>query len=116
MTTASDIITRAARSIAYLGNTEVLSAADATDGLAVFNALLDSWSNERLMAYVTQQNSFTLTPGTQSYTIGTGGVINASRPLDLQQAWVRDTNNLDYPMTILPQDKWDNIGLKTITS
>lgn len=116
MTTASDIITRAGKALGYLGRTEVLSAGDANDGLVVFNAMLDSWSNERLLSYVVLQRSFSLVAGTQTYTIGSGGVINSTRPSNVLSAFVRDSNNNDYPMRIVPNDVWDNIGLKTITS
>ena len=116
MTTASDMITRAARTLGYLGRTEVLSAADANDGLLALNAMLGSWSNEFLLSYATNQRSFTLTPGTQTYTIGSGGTINSTRPFDITGAFVRDSNNNDYGMAVIPIAQWDAIGLKTITS
>jgi hypothetical protein len=116
MTTASDILTRSAKALAYLGRTEVLSAGDANDALVCFNALLDSWSNEALMSYVELQRNFPMVAGQQSYTIGTGGNINSTRPYDVTSAFIRDNNSNDYPMQIFNQDQWDKIGLKTITS
>ena len=116
MTTASDILTRSAKALGYLGRTEVLSAADANDSLVCFNALLDSWSNEVLMSYVELQRSFPMVAGQQQYTIGTGGNINSTRPYDVISAYIRDNNSNDYPMQIFNQDQWDKIGLKTITS
>jgi hypothetical protein len=116
MTTASDILTRSAKALGYLGRTEVLSAADANDSLVCFNALLDSWSNEALMSYVELQRNFPMVAGQQQYTIGTGGNINSTRPYDVTSAYIRDNNSNDYPMQIFNQDQWDKIGLKTITS
>ena len=58
--TAQTIITRAARSLGYLGRTSTLSAADANDALVIFNAMLDSWSNENLLSYVVLEQSFPL--------------------------------------------------------
>ena len=116
MTTANDIITRAMKSLGTLGRNEVPSAQEATDGLTAFNALLESWSNEKLMSYVTLERSFPLVVGTQSYTIGSGGVINTQRPTDITQAFIRDANNLDYGMRIVPRDVWNGIGNKNITS
>jgi len=116
MTTANDLITRAMKSLGTLGRNEVPSAAEANDGLTALNTMLDSWSNERLASYVTLQRSFTLAAGTQSYTIGSGGVINTTRPTDIIQAFVRDSTAQDYPMRIVPRDIWNNIGDKTITS
>lgn len=116
MSTASDIITSAGRAIGYLGRTQVLTAADANDGLTCFNRMLDSWSLESLMSYVTIQGSFPLVINKQTYTVGTGGDINATRPLDIITAFLRDVNNIDYGMDVVPRDKWDRIGQKNITS
>ena len=116
MTTASDILNRAGRALGYLGRTQVMNAGDINDALVVFNSLLDSWSNEKLMSYPVLERSFTLTAGTQTYTIGAGGVINSTRPYDIVQAFVRDTTNNDYPMTIIPRSLWNDIGTKYITS
>ena len=116
MSTISEIITRSARALGYLGRTEVLSAGDANDGLACFNEMLQSWSNESLMSYVTLQRNFTLTANTQSYTIGSGGTINVTRPYNIISAFVRDNDNNDYPMRVIGRQEWDNIGTKDITS
>ena len=116
MTTASQIITRAANALGYLGLTEVLNASDANQGLAVLNAMLDSWNGEGLASYAWQTLTFTLTPNTASYTIGPTGVWVATRPTQIYDAFITDTNNLDYPLGQLSQDKWNNIGDKTITS
>lgn len=116
MATANDLITRGMKAIGCLGRTEVPTAADANDGLVAFNALLDSWSNENLMSFVTQQRSFTLVANQQSYTIGVGGNINTQRPIDITQAFCRDTNGLDYPLDIWTQDRWNTIGLKSVQS
>ncbi len=116
MTTASDILTRAARSLGYLGRTEVMSAADINDALLTFNTMLDSWSNEKLMSYITLERTFTLIIGQQQYTIGPGGNFNTARPFDITQAFITDSNQLRYPVTILPQDKWNLIGELNINS
>lgn len=116
MTTVADILTSSARALGYLGRTESMSAADATDALACFNRLLDSWSNEELMSYVTLQRSFPLVAGTASYTIGTGGVINSARPSNISTAFLRDSNGLDYPLTVVPRERYDEIAQKTMTS
>ena len=116
MTTSSDIITQAGRALGFLGRTEVLSAAAATDALACFNRLLDSWSNESLMSYVILQRNFTLIAGQQTYTIGAGGYVNSTRPFDIISGFIRDSNANDYPLRVIPRIEWDNIGQKTITS
>lgn len=116
MPSANQMLTRAARALGTLGRTETLGGIEANDGLDTFNALIDSWSNEKLMSHVTLQRSFTLTANTQSYTIGSGGVINVARPLDITQAFVRDGNGQDYGLDIVTREIWNTIGDKSITS
>lgn len=116
MTTASQIITRAGKALGYLGRNEVLNTGDANDGLIAMNAMLDSWSNEKLMSFFTLERSFLLIVGQQTYTIGSGGYINSTRPFDIIRAFIRDVNNLDYPIRVVPMDVWNDIGQKTITS
>lgn len=112
MTTVSQILTRSGQALGYTGRGEVLSATDANDALASFNAMLDSWSGEGLASYANQTISHTLVNGTQSYTIGSGGTINTTRPDNILQAWIRDFSNLDFPMEVVPQDEWNDIVMK----
>jgi hypothetical protein len=107
---ANDLITRAMKSLQALGQTEVPSAGEANDGLVALNAMLDSWSNENLASYAVLEQSFVLSPGTNSYTIGSGGVINVTRPLDIVQAYLTDASNNNFILQILPRDKWNQIG------
>lgn len=119
MTTANDLITRALRTIQFLGDTEVPSASQSSDGLVSFNAMLDSWSaGHGLTAYEIQEQSFALVIGTASYTIGIGGTINVYRPNSITQAYIRDSNNNNYGMRIVPRALWNSIGNRgsTITS
>ncbi len=116
MTTVSQLLKDSAIALGYLGRTEVMNAQDINDALRLFNRMLDSWSTESLASYVNVQSTFPLVFMQQSYTIGTGGNINASRPNDVLSAFVRDTNNIDYGMKIVTQEYWDSIGQKNITS
>src|ERR1700682_2391958 len=116
MTTASQIITRAANALGYLSLTEVLSAADANQGLNVFNAMLDSWNGEGLISYAWQTVNFPMIAGTSVYTIGPTGAVVSQRPTQIYDAFITDANQLNYPLAILTQDKWNNIGMLTITS
>jgi len=116
MATAQQLLTRAAKAIRYLGRTETLTAQDANDGLDTMNALLGSWDGENYMSFAQETITHTLTANTSSYTIGSGGNINTTRPDYITQAWIRDSNALDYQMRIVPQDRWNSIGMKSITS
>lgn len=115
---ANDLITRSMKLLLALGGSEVPTAAEANDGLVALNAMLDSFSLDDLSSFQVLEQSFNLTVGTASYTIGVGGVVNVARPFDITQAYIRDASNNNFLMNILPRDKWNQIGNRgsTITS
>lgn len=118
MTTALDLITRSAKALQVIGGRETLGATDANDGLVAFNSMMDSWSNERLMTYEIQEQSFQLQVGVQTYSVGPGGTVNVTRPLSIEQAYIQDSGNNNYLMNLRTRDWWNQIGNRgpTITS
>mgnify|MGYP001385330886 CR=1 FL=1 len=82
MSTASSMIFRA---LILNGEKPIggsLTSAEATLYLDNLNAMLDSWSIDRLMVYQTLQESFALTSGTGTYTIGPGAALSSvARPI-----------------------------------
>ena len=88
MATALDIITGALRDIGILDAIEIPSDEDAAVGLTYLNDLLEAWSNEGLTVYTQSQNSLTLT-GAASYTVGSGGTFNTTRPIFPESAIYR---------------------------
>ena len=109
-TTAATIIQAALEEIGVYSPGETLDADDQARALAVLNNMMDSWSNEGLLCYEIQERSVALTIGTNSYTIGSGGVINDTRPLSIRQAYIRDGVNNRFDMRIVPRDIWNRIG------
>ena len=111
MTTALDIITGAYGLLGIYGVGSAIASQDAQLGLSVLNDMLDSWSNESLTTFATLEQSFTLVPGVQSYTIGVGGTLNMTRPIRILEgpgtAYVQDTNGNNYPVEVVPRDKWN---------
>lgn len=92
-----------------LGSGETPTAAESNDGLIALNALIDSLSNENLMLYQLQEQSFTLTVNTSQYTIGSGGTINVTRPLAITQAYVQDSSTNKYLMKIVQRPEWNQL-------
>ncbi len=114
MATANDLIRRAMLLIGNIGKGESPDPDEAADGLVSLNAMLDSWSNESLSVYQTLQENFPLTGGTRTYTIGSGGVFNTTRPIRLTNAFIRQTtSNIDTTLKIMrTSDSYDKISLK----
>lgn len=116
---ASDIITRSLKALRVIGSTETPNAADANDGLVAFNAMLDSWSNENLLAFEVLTQSFALTVGKTTYSIGASGSpdISGTRPLAIEGAYLQDTNSIKYGMDVVSREVWiGRTGLSTVTS
>lgn len=112
--TARDLIKRSLRIINVVAAGEDPDANDAFDALEAANDMLDSWSTERLYAFVINEVTHPLTAGTADYNIGTGATINTARPLKVQFAFSRDANGYDRPMAILDQDDYASVRYKSL--
>jgi hypothetical protein len=119
-TTALDVITDAFLMLGVYGPGDTIATIDQTTGLQVLNDMLDVWSNESLATFCILENNFPVVSGQQSYTIGPSAAqITATRPISILEdpgtVFVRDSNNIDYPMEVYPRDKWNVIGDKFVT-
>lgn len=114
MATAQDIVQDSLELLQVYAAGEVVSDADAQRTLSILNDMLDAWSNDSLACYATLEQSVVLTIGKQTYTIGPGGDINLTRPLQILDgpgtAYVQDANGNNYPVTVVPQDQWNLLG------
>ena len=115
MTTATQIIDRALKIAGVLGEGETATSEEAADGLVSLNDMVDSWNIERLAIYQIQEENFTLTIGDNSYTIGSGGDFNTTRPVKIENAFIRQNGN-DYPVVIINNQAFDNITTKAVQS
>lgn len=115
MTTALGIIKSAMRKSGILVKSEDPSADEADDALDMLNDLLASWSNDSMVVYARTLESFTLSGGVASYTIGSGGAFNTVRPIKIISAYVR-SGGIDYPLEIESEENYDAVSLKTTGS
>lgn len=115
MTTASDIIAASARLIGVTRKGEALDSDEADDGLETLNAMLGSWANDGLLIYSQTWENFTLTPGTATYTIGSSGTFNTTRPIQILHGFIRE-NTTDYPLKIVSEKEYNWISDKSTTS
>lgn len=111
---ASTIVTTALRKLGVLSAGQSATSDDLTDGLASLNSMIESWSIDSLNVPFQTQVSHTL-DGSQSYTIGSGGDINTTRPTFIASAFVK-VSNINYPMTIIrDRSTWSGIYDRRIT-
>jgi hypothetical protein len=93
---------------------EAATADEASDGLIAVNDLIESWNLQPLMLPAKSQISQALTTAT-TYTFGTGG-NNATRPVSIYKAFVRDSSGIDTPVNIIGNDEYSDIALKTLSA
>ena len=116
MATALSIITRAMRLAKVMQKGETLDSDEAQDGLTSLNAMLDSWSIERLFVYYIVSETLTMVGGQQTYTMGTGGDLNTTRPSKIENTCYLSYNGIDTPIEVIDEAAWAGITVKTISS
>ena len=115
MSTAQDIIDRALRLCGVIASGESPTATESADALEALNAMIDSWRNEKLMVYALTDSTLTLVAADSSYTIGSAGDLNTTRPVKVESCFCR-VSNIDYPVKVVDKAEWDAIPDKTTTS
>lgn len=126
MPTSLQLGSRALRLINALASGQSLPAEETSDMLEAMNAALDSWRIRRLFVYQIKQEAFTWPIGQASRTIGgvtadgvlaSEGNFTTVRPDRIESAFVRDSNNQDYPLTLYTQrEQYDAVPVKSTQS
>src|SRR5262245_4952499 len=107
------MILRSMRMINEKSRGGTLTAAEQTETLTEFNTFLEAESIQRQNCYQVQQDSFTLTASTNSYTIGTNGTFNVSRPNKIiDPCFIRDASNMDTQVKVIDSDSYGKIVMK----
>ena len=117
--TPQDLINRALRRITVLGESQTASSAQSNDAFNDLNALLDQWQAESLMIPDVSRDTWTITSGTATYTVGSGGDVNIVRPVYIDHINFIDTSqspNLELQLQPLTEDAWSKVPQKSLTS
>ena len=123
MPTTRSLIRGAMRLIGVVESAENVPANEAQDALEALNAMLQSWSLEKLLIWHIGRLSVPLLTGKQTYTWGPGGDIAGLRPLRLENALlnlgteVSASGPLEWPVVILSQEEYERrLWLKAMGS
>lgn len=111
MVTVRNLITRSLRKSGVITKSETPDADEISDALEECNSMLGSWSIEKLLCISRTRESFPST-GAHSYTIGSGGDFNTTRPVKIISAFARLGTNDDYPMTEITDKNYSLIQNK----
>lgn len=112
MTTARELIKRALRKINAYDREGEPTAAEMSDSLEELNSLLGMWLAKSLTVLTTSQESFSLVSGTGSYSIGSGQTFDTTRPVKVNNAFVR-SGDTDYQLDIVSDEVYREIDLKS---
>jgi hypothetical protein len=113
MTTARSIIEQAARKIHVLGRGQTLSAEEANDALTALNSFLGTFTAQASTIYNTARETFSLTAA-QSFTIGTGGVLNTAQPVDILAMFIT-SGATDYPLVPITLEAYNALPFKSLS-
>ena len=116
MTTVNDIITESLEMTGIKSGHMSLDSDDAAMGLRRINGILDKWNITKLNDYAVGEVSFPLVSGEQKYTIGSGGDVDTTRPVDVIDVYVQDTGSTNYPVTLIQFDQWNSITQRDVSS
>lgn len=115
MPAVSTMMLRSMRMVGEKARGDTLTSNEQTECLAELNSMMDSWSIERLLCYQVQQESFSLTANTVSYTIGSGATFNTTRPTKIvDPCFVRDGASLDSPVTLVEAATYGKLVQKSV--
>lgn len=112
MATVLDIIKSAMRKGGFLAKGETPSSDESVDGMEMLNDLLASLANESILVYSRTTETFSLSGGVGSYTIGASATFNTTRPIRIVSAYVR-SGEIDYPLSIVNDEQYASIPFKT---
>jgi len=112
-TTAGKIIKAALRRVGLVETGQEPTAEEYADGLEELNMLLSSLSAKGLMIPARTKENFTLTIGTASYTIGSGGSFDTTRPDRILDAFIRDASGNDNPVAIFAAEEYNDVAVKS---
>lgn len=110
-TTAGDLITA---SFLKIGVDDPTSNQTAS-ALISLNNMISAWGPDILQPSLTREN-FTVTSGDAEYTIGPSGDWDTVRPIRIQNAYLRDSDNYDWPLTIVSANDVNEVSYKAITA
>ncbi len=116
--TAREMIASSLRLIGVLASNEVATSEEANDALNSLNQMLSSWSTENLTIFQKVRDEFALVAATGTYTWGTGGDFNSSRPIEVISAnlELQGTDPQEIPLKILTTREYAALSLKETTS
>ncbi|MBV6340449.1 hypothetical protein [Candidatus Magnetobacterium casense] len=109
MATAQELINQAYNRIGVT----TIPTTSSDKGLVMLNNMISLWSIDGLLVPFRTIEYFSLVVGQSSYTIGSSGNFNTTRPLSISQVFIRDSNSVDYTIDPMSQAEYAALSHKT---
>jgi hypothetical protein len=93
-----------------------MSDSEARDGKLILDSMIDSWNASRMMIHQISRSLYSLVVSTATYTLGTGGDFNATRPARIEQAGLvlaGTSPAKEEKLDIYDHGEWAGVTLKT---
>lgn len=116
MATALSMVTRAMRLARVIGKGETLDSDESADGLTALNAMLDSWSIERLFVYSIRDETFSWAASQASRTVGAAGDFATDRPSRVDGSSYFVSGGINYGVELLSPEAFAGIQVPTTGS
>lgn len=106
--TVLELIKSSLRKLGVLAEAQTPSSEASANAREALNLLLEDWQNDGIVSLLEQQN-FSVSSGTLSYSIGSGETWNGNKPLKVLHAFLRDSNGYDHPLTVVTHEEYMDI-------
>lgn len=115
----TDLAAAAMRCAGVLASGETPSSDELADAQTIANQMLEGWGAENLNIFtLTRSPLFNFVAGTQSYTLGTGGVFNMARPARIEYVSYIYNANPAFPLEtrikMYSDEEWAAIPIKNV--
>lgn len=90
-------------------------ASEQNDMMEALNLMLQEWATSPAGLYQVTRESFSISAGVGSYTIGSNQTFDTALPQRIVRAFVRDSST-DYPVRIIAAEDYARLALKSTES
>ena len=108
----SNILRDAALLINVIDSESDLTPKESADAQRMLNMLVKQWQT-KVELWPTKDVQHTLTPGTESYTVGTGGDITTARPLRLISCRREDSDGVEVEIEVTTRQEYKSLPQKS---
>jgi hypothetical protein len=112
---AQVLLNAAAQTAQFIESGESLTAQESADALYLLNDLLEWFNLQELMIYANVNQTFNMTAGVGTYSIGTGQTWDTLRPINIHDGFT-SIGVIDYPFELVSDVEYNSVNYKTLTS